>query len=497
MAAPVQTTYQLRDYQQELIEKVFSQWCGGHRRLLMQLPTGAGKTVVFSAVSRQFTQRGEGVLVLAHREELLLQAKEKLESVTNETAGLIKAAYPINPNFSVQIASVQTLNRRKNYPKARLVVVDEAHHSCAATYQSILEQYPKAYILGVTATPGRSDGQGFKNIFDALILGRSVRQLIETGYLCPFKLFAAPNVVKTDGVKITGGDYNQKELAQAIDTSLVVGDLVKTWHKYAKGKKTVVFAVDVQHSEEIVLAYWEAGITAEHLDGETPALERKAILERFRTGETLVLSNCGIISEGFDLNNIEAVQCVRPTRSLILWLQMLGRSLRPAPGKEHAIIIDHTQNWVYLGLPDDEHEWSLDAVSMAHQSMALQCPKCQHIFRQLAHEKVNADCPNCGATVPIKEAQEGLGLCNRVINQDEGVQLEEISLEVNSEIITELLKLKAMQVTRKYKPIWVYHEIVEKYPNIGLGELRECAKLLGYKPGWAWLKWRELQRQAV
>lgn len=494
MATLLQTTYQLRDYQQELIEKVFSQWRAGHRRLLMQLPTGAGKTVVFSAVSRQFTQRGEGVLVLAHREELLLQAKEKLESVTDEPAGLIKAGYPANPKLSVQIASVQTLIRRKSCPKARLVVVDEAHHSCAATYVKILEQYPKAYILGVTATPGRADGQGFRNIFDSLILGRSVRQLIEARHLCPFKLFAAPNVVKTDGVKITGGDYNQKELAQAIDTSLVVGDLVKTWRKYAKGKKTVVFAVDVLHSEEIVLAYLEAGILAEHLDGETPPEERKAILERFRKGETLVLSNCGIISEGFDVPSIEAIQCIRPTQSLILWLQMLGRALRPAPGKEHAIIIDHTQNWVYHGLPDDEREWSLDAVSMVHQGMALQCPKCQHVFRPLAHERVNADCPNCGATVPIKEVEEGLGLGERVINQDEGVQLEEINLEVDSEIITEMLKLKTMQIARKYKPIWVYHQIAEKYPSIGLGELRVCANLLGYARGWAWHRWRELQQ---
>lgn len=487
--------YQLRDYQQELLQKIFVQWGAGDRRLLVGLPTGAGKTVLFSTISQHFVRRGEGVLVIAHREELLLQAKEKLEAVIGQPAGLIKAGYPLNPEHPIQIASVQTLTRRDNWPDAGLVVVDEAHHSCADSYVRIFEHYSTAYILGVTATPGRSDGQGFNHLYDCLVLGQSVQELIQAGYLCQFRLFGAPKIIKTDGLKLTGGDFNPRELAEAVDASLVVGDLIKSYRKFAPNKKAVVFAVDVAHSKEVANAYCKAGIPSEHLDGETPPNERKAILERFGTGKTLVLTNCGIVSEGVDIPSIEAIQCVRPTKSLILWLQMIGRALRPTPGKDHAIIIDHTQNWFFQGLPDEEREWTLDPVSMTHQSLALECSECGHIFRPLPHEKVNAVCPNCGVVVRIDESDtDEESLNTRVLITDESVELEEIGLELNSEIITEMLKLKAMQMTRKYKPVWVFHEIVKAYPDIGLGELRECAKLLGYKRGWAWHRWHELRQ---
>lgn len=514
MSILLQRNYQLRDYQQELFESIFSGWAGGDRRLLVQLPTGGGKTVLFGAVSRKFTSRGDGVLVLVHRLELLLQAKDKLEAITSQQAGLIKAGYPANPNNLIQIASVQSLIRRAgNWPKAALVIVDEAHHSAANSYTKILEHYSGSYVLGVTATPARPDGQGFKYIYDSLILGRSVRELIEAGYLCKFRLFAAPKTIITTSVKVTGGEYNLAELAEAIDTSLVMGDLIETWQKYAQGKRTVVFAIDVKHSKAIADAYREAGIPAEHLEGETPPTERANILERFRTGETLVLTNCGIISEGFDLPSIEAIQCVRPTKSLILWLQMIGRALRPAPGKDFAVIIDHTQNFYFHGLPDDERDWSLEPTSLSReQKYTLQCPECHHVFLPLPHEKKpykrewqpknqefkvwsKVTCPNCQTEFEHEYTEGGEPPPEREINNDTEAQLEEINLEVNSEILKELGKLKAMQVTRKYKPIWVAHSLIAAHPNIGLGELRECAKLLGYKPGWALHRYAELQRE--
>lgn len=176
----------------------------GNRRLLVQLPTGAGKTILFSAVAHKFTSRGGVVLVLAHRQELLFQAKEKLEAVTGCEVGLIKAGYRSSPENLIQVASVQSFIRRQNWPDVGLVIVDEAHHSAANTYTKILEYYSEAYILGVTATPARPDGRGFRYIYDVLILGQSVRNLIETGYLCKFKLFASPKTVITTSVKVTG-----------------------------------------------------------------------------------------------------------------------------------------------------------------------------------------------------------------------------------------------------------------------------------------------------
>lgn len=513
MSILTQTNYQLRDYQLELFEKIFSKWAGRDRRLLVQSPTGSGKTILFSAVAQKFTQRGDSVLVLAHREELLLQAKEKLESVTGYEVGLIKSGYKSNRERLIQVASIQSFTRRKNWPNVGLVIVDEAHHSAANSYTKILEHYSDSYILGVTATPARPDGQGFKYIYDKLILGRSVRELIEAGHLCKFKLFAAPKTIITTSVKVTGREYNLAELAEAIDTSLIMGDLLETWRRYAQGKKTVVFAVDVKHSKAIAVAYQEANIPAEHLDGETPADERKAIIERFRQGKTLVLTNCGIFSEGFDLPSIEAIQCVRPTKSLILWLQMVGRALRPASGKEHAIIIDHTQNWFFHGLPDEEREWNLEPTSLSgQQKHTLQCPECNHVFLALPHERKpykrewkplhqefkvysKITCPNCQTQFEHEYTEGGEPPPEREINNDAEAQLEEIILEVNPEIILKIGKLKIQQIKNKYKPIWIFHKLIEAYPNVGLGELRSLAQLLGYKPGWAWHRFVELQRK--
>ncbi len=512
MSTLPQATYHLRDYQQALVQEVFAQWHCGNRRVMLQLPTGGGKTVLFSALAREFTTRGEGVLVLAHREELLTQAREKLESVTELPVGIIKAGYPASPLFPVQVASVQTLIRRKHLPEAALVICDEAHHSCSQSYTKIFEHYDRAYILGVTATPARIDGQGFKFLYDALVLGPSVAELIKAGHLCRFKLFAAQNAIKTTGVKTTGGDFNQRSLAEAVNTALVMGDLIETWQKHASGKKTVLFAVDVAHSKAIADAYIQAGIPAEHLDGETPAEERKAILERFRTGQTLVLTNCGIVSEGFDLPSIEAIQCVRPTKSLILWLQMVGRALRPSFGKDYAIIIDHTQNWLIHGLPDEERDWSLEPVSLTSRQWALECPECHHIFKALPHEQnpfrmewdtlhqemkpvMRATCPNCEVLMEFQQGTGGDPPPPRIVTQDDSAPIEEVQLEANPLIIAELQRLREIQANCGYKPMWIYYRLIESFPNVGLIELRECAKILGYKQGWAWFKWQELQQQ--
>ena len=356
------TTYRLRDYQQQVIDEVWQLWASrSAQKILLQLPTGAGKTVVFATIAHRFTERGAPVLVLAHREELLLQAKEKLESVTGERVGLIKAGYREDRDAPIQVASVASLLNRQ-LPPASLVVVDEAHHSTALTYTQLFEQFPEASILGVTATPVRSDGRGFREIYDRLVVGPAVSWLIDREYLSRYRLFAAPKTVDTTGVGKMGGDYNPRQLAKAVSTSLTMGDSIDAWQRFAQGKKTVIFAVNVEHSKAIAAAYRTAGIAAEHLDGSIKDADRRAVLDRFRAGETLVLSNCGLFSEGFDVPSIEAVQCIRPTKSLALWLQIVGRSLRPSPGKDAAIVIDHTENWVAHGLPDRPFSWSLDAI---------------------------------------------------------------------------------------------------------------------------------------
>ena len=502
--------YYLRPYQQLMMQQVWAEWSAGLRRILMQLATGAGKTVLFAACANEFTCKGEGVLVLAHREELLIQAKDKLEAITGYQVGLIKAGYKENSSCLIQVASVASLNHRM-LPKASLVIVDEAHHSVSDSWQRIINHYAQAYILGVTATPARIDGQGFKFIYDKLIVGESVKWLIDRGYLSEFKLFAAPKAIKTTGVRTTGGDYNVRELALAINTSLVMGDLLDAWRQFAYRKKTVVFAVNVEHSMAIALAYLEAGIRAEHLDGNTPLAERQAILERFRTGETLILCNCGIVSEGFDVPTVEAIQCVRPTKSLILWLQMMGRALRPYPGKEHAILIDHTENWTVHGSPDARWDWSLEPMSLKRERWNVACPHCHHVFKPLAHElhpyRVEWSprheefllwclytCPNCAQKMEMRKWVGGEPPPPRRVKQDDDALLREIPTDCNLIILGELYRLASIQRQRGYKEQWVYNRLINSNPEIGWPEIRECAIVLNLPPEWAVSRWASLQK---
>lgn len=490
----------LRPYQVELIEQVQLAWGEGHRRVLLQLPTGAGKTIIFANLAGLFTSWGKRVLVLAHRQELLLQAQEKLETATGLPVGIIKAGYRSDPSYLIQVASVQTLSRRSQLPQADLVIVDECHHVAAQSYTKILNRYPEALILGVSATPLRNDGRGFKQQFDTLITGPSVQDLTDDGYLVPYKLLASQHQVKTRGVRTTAGEFNSKDLADAVDDCIVAGDLIESYRQHANGLRTVVFAVDVAHSKDYAAEFQAAGIAAEHLDGQTPSEERRAILDRFLVGYVKVLTNCGIVAEGLDIPGIEAIQCVRPTKSLSLWLQMVGRALRPSPGKPHAVLIDHTHNWFVHDLPNTDRQWSLEPVSLKNKRWALSCPQCRHVFKPFLHElrQKQATCPNCEVEMEF-EAGKGNGdpPPTRVIVQDASLSLSQVDPVTSAAVLNLLPNLFEKQQQYGYQRGWIYHRWVEdcrgKRLKLGLLELQEFAKQAGYQPGWAWYKFQDLQ----
>lgn len=403
--------YQLRDYQEGLISQVFSSWNRGNRSVMLQLPTGAGKTIIFAAIIAQFLNSNKKAMIIAHRRELINQAHDKIKKVIGISPGIILSGEERSLKNPIQIASIQTLIRLMDKPEVDLLVFDEAHHTVSNSYTNIIEEYPNALILGVTATPLRMDGHGFQNIYNDLIIGLSVTELIAQKHLSKFRMFAAVSKIKTRGIKITGGDFNLKELSQAVAEADITGDLVPTWRKYSLGKKTILFAVDVAHSKECAKAFKDAGIKAEHVDGEMSSADRNAIINKFRSGKILVLCNFNLVSEGFDVPDIEVIQCVRPTLSLVLYIQMFGRALRPAEGKQYAIFIDHTYNWGNHGLPDTNREWSLQAKPLQQNIFTQECPHCNHIFLPLAPEINNSEqyifykneelsihsttCPNC------------------------------------------------------------------------------------------------------
>ncbi|MGK7874761.1 MAG: DEAD/DEAH box helicase [Xenococcaceae cyanobacterium] len=249
--------YPLREYQQEWIEEIWAAWNNGKRSVLAQLATAAGKTVAFAHISHDFFRQGKKVLVIAHRLELVEQAAEKLSAVIGESVGIIKHGFKLHPSRNIQVASIQTLVRRnlsEVLPDIGLLICDEAHLACASSYRQIFSFYDNAVILGATATPQRTDGQGFKDLFDHLVLGRSTETLIQQGYLSKFRLFATDQTISTVGVTKSRGDFLASDLALAVNTQVGVADVLDNWRKFANGLRTVIFASSLEHSKAIAAA---------------------------------------------------------------------------------------------------------------------------------------------------------------------------------------------------------------------------------------------------
>ena len=347
---------ELRKYQTDGLNKIFEKWKAGKRSVLFQMPTGTGKTVLFSEIVRRGFNKKRKILIVAHRKELVEQIKNKLIS-KNIEAGIIMAGEKPDYSKIVQIASIQTLSRRK-HPEANLIIIDECHHAKADTYKKLWEIYPNTKFLGVTATPIRLNGDGFDDLFEDLIISMSVQEFISLGFLVPITHYVCSNP-DLSKVKQRQGDYETKMLADIMMNNSVMSDLVESYQKICDGKTAIIFAVDVEHSKEISIRFNRAGISAAHIDAKTPTLERQRILSEFRDKKIKVVSNVEIITEGFDFPECEVVQLARPTKSLSLYLQMVGRVMRTAKGKKEGIILDNASLWLEHGISTLDRDWDL------------------------------------------------------------------------------------------------------------------------------------------
>lgn len=444
---------QLRPYQMTLKHNVYQAF-GACRRVMMQLPTGGGKTAVFADIIRDGHENGRRILLLVHRKELIDQAARKIFSM-QIPYGVISAGYDPSPSQWVQIASVQTAIRRKLPMHFDLIIIDESHHATATSYRDIIKQFPQAKILGVTATPCRTDGSGFDKDFDVLICGPTVQQLIKDKYLVAPKLFASPLRVDLAAVKVTGGDYNERALAEILDKDHLVGGIVDEWNKRAQGKRTVVFAINVEHSKHIVAAYQAHGIMSAHVDGTTPTDARNRILKQFSEGRIQVLSNVGIVTEGFDVPAIECVQLCRPTKSLALYLQMVGRGMRPADGKERAIILDHANCVFEHGYPQEDRDWTLKGVKKKKAKTQLFCfdPTAERFYKP-------------------KDLPEHIQ------------EVELIELEYDESRIVHLMRFLGEAKKKGYRAGWAWHRFLDKVKKPTVYEIQQAQQLLGFKPGW-------------
>lgn len=495
-----------RPYQEQMITDARAAITAAIRRLLLQLPTGGGKTLVASLIIDGATKRGSKILFLAHRRELITQTSAKLDAL-GVPHGVIMGAHRRNrPYLPVQVASVATLARRltldERHPnriqiKPNLIFIDEAHHARAATYQFILDAFPEAVVIGLTATPCRIDGKGLGELFQKLVCGPSVRELTDLGFLVPAKGFTY-DVPDLRGVRTSGGDYNLAQLDDAMGKVLLSGDYVREYQEHAAGRRAVVFAVNVRHSKLIVEQFLAAGIPAEHVDDTTPTERRDAALERVRKGETLVISNVGLFTEGTDLPALEVCILARPTKSLSLSLQMVGRVLRPwcfdcgdAPGagcgeqrhrlKTHARIHDHAGVILDHGLPDADRKWSLDPDQKPGAQPVRRCPKCFCINPASA-----TTCSECGASLRSSGESTEREIATVAGDKVDLDELRERTQEISG--VRRALGLPDL-------PPLALAKIAKATPYEKAAEflrLREICRRTGRKPGWIGYSYRDV-----
>ena len=452
----------LRPYQNQLANDIRAAFGSGANRPLAVSPTGSGKTVLFSYITSQVLKRGSRVIIVAHRREILDQISATLKRV-GVPHGFIQAGKSASTQPAM-VASIQTLARRLDtVPAPDLVIIDEAHHSVSKSYVQMFAAWPTAKFIGVTATPERLDGKGLGAMFDRMVMGPSVQWLIDNGFLAQPVYYAPREVVDLSQVHTVAGDFDRSEAEEIVDTPRITGDAVTHYVKFCNRQRAVAFCISVAHAQHVADTFNSCGIPSASIDGTLDPEVRKQRVEDLTAGKILVLTSCELISEGFDLPAVNATILLRPTHSLSMHLQQVGRALRPYPGKTNAIILDHVGNCLRHGLAEQERDWDLSGREKRLKKSSIvetkQCSKCFAIF-------AGTVCPQCGSQ-------------------------REIATREIEEVDGELQRLSIEDISKKRE------ERREEGKCKTLDDFRALAKLRGYKLGWAFFRWQARQRKSL
>lgn len=361
----------LRDYQKNGKKNIYQAWetC---RTVLFQMPTGTGKTRLFSSIIRDTQRQAQhehcrkGVLVLAHRTELIEQIDQTLSFKYGIAHGIVKSGHEEQMHYPVQVASVQTIVRRLDRWAKKgfsYIIIDEAHHAVSPTYLKICKQFPEAKVLGVTATPCRLSGDALRKLFGSLVLSQPVSKFIQQGYLSPYQYYSIKpdSQIQRELDNISHfnieGDYADADMMRICDTNKVRANIIQAYLDYAKGKKGIIYTINQEHNKHICEEFKKIGVKIKAIDSKTPAEERKKTVADFRAGNIDVICNVNIFSEGFDCPDCEFIQLARPTCSLAMYLQQVGRGLRPHKNKVQAVILDNVGSYNKFGLPSANRKW--------------------------------------------------------------------------------------------------------------------------------------------
>lgn len=463
--------YQLRNYQEELIVKIRQSLAKGHRHIIVQSPPRTGKTVVMAEIAKRATDRGNAVCFIIHRKEVLEQAK-----ATFKEQG-------VDPTL-LEAGMVQSLTRHVDAMQApEVILIDEAHHALAKSYTRILEAFPSAYVLLFTATPVRTGRNQLDQIADDIIVGKSIKELTEQGFLAPFKYYAAKDK-DVDDKKLrrsSTGDYVTASIEEAVSHK-IYSHTVDEYLAKADDKQAVVYTYSVEAANHLATEFNGRGITAAAIDATTPAQVRDTAVQKFRDQQLKVLVNVNLFTEGIDLPNVDCVIMVRPTMSLALYMQFSMRCLNPRPGKT-AVIIDQVGNWERFGLPNSDRDWKALAKSKAGPTKALkkggvqviQCPDCFGVVEKSEVED-NA-CPLCGYSPLVKKRgySEQKAELTEIKESD---QLKRIKKIISDKVMMSVVGKRVDQLQSRK-------------------EFEAYAKLHGYKPGWVWYMWDKKKKGRI
>lgn len=467
---------EVRTYQNKAVESARKSVQAGNKRIIIQGSCGSGKTIIAALMIKNALQKGKRVIFLVHYRQLAFQAMERFTDFGMQNdVGIIMAGEEAHYGRPVQIISVQTYGRRLDlddqssflnswFQKADLVFYDEAHASIAKTRKAILDLYKdSAVIVGLTATPCRADGRPLGAIYQDIITVNSIQELTELGFLVPAVYYGAKKLPDLKNIPIVAGDYNKKVLGKRVDKPKLVGDILENWLRIGCERPTVVFASNVKHSLHIKELFIKWGIDCEHVDAHTPPLERQGILARFKSGKTQVVTNVNVYSEGADFPWASCVVLAKPTFSFMRYWQMAGRGLRPYPGKQDCIIIDHAGNVERHGFMDDPVIWTLEGKERAwtkpktkdKEKPPLICDQCQTQFRGLV-------CPRCGLRVKFYgkriECVEAR-LCR--LDKEKKQALNYLAIEKEKKQFLRMAEYHCRE--KKYNPGWVAHTYYKKY----------------------------------
>ena len=456
----------LRDYQQDAIKMVRASTRAGNKKVMVSLPTGGGKTVIFIEQAINAVKKGGTVLVLVRRRQLVFQtARRLLERCIQEGLGGEPSMVGIYMGKCrevrlITVASVDTLVRdHKNLKLAfssfQLVIVDECHDCTSLGYIDVLSKLKPKYVIGYTATPYRIGRKGH-TFWDDVVVPATAAQLRNAGHLVPTKIYC-PSKPDLSKVAVVSGDYKQDELAKVMSKSWVYGDLVKHYQRLSTNRPAICFCVTVEHSKAVAEAFQEAGIKAYHVDADTPQKERDEVIRRLKKNSRgdFVLCNVNIFSTGVDIPEVKTLILARPTRSLVLYLQQVGRGLRPAKGKRDCLILDHAGNCLKFGSPynkfspqlSDMEKFKRDKVANKFKD----CSRCSYLLPLNAKQ-----CPACGAV--IKTEREVL------LEKDHNLVEFKDEVYTKSELKRKVTNYKhVLEKKLRYPPSWVRHKLERTY----------------------------------